>query len=346
MDFFQGEPALNRVSVESLHKENRLLMYRAHYQLNREAFAMVPDQRFLWTGAQQSRVIETLRDAVLHGDGCVILTGDIGTGKTTLVKQVGEMAGLATVFIAVSGPELSGLDFFHVLAAEFQINRRFSRPEEFIADFTRVLSQAFSGYRKVVLIIDEAQRLTRSALRDLAVLAELQLNGRKPLKLILVGQLELNAVLAPDEDGEVLPKIAARCCLEPLAEEDTRNYIVHRLKTAGRSQPLFSGDAVRQIHALSKGYPRLINIICDHALLYGYSANLQLIEGSVIRDCSRDLSVALDLEESPQDPPASPAVASAGSPAAAASVALSVRLWLYLAAAVAAAGALFYYITG
>jgi general secretion pathway protein A len=320
-------------------------MYLAHFRLKKEPFGIAPDPGLLWIGNQHARIFETLREAVFDREGCVILTGDIGTGKTALVKRVVHQEGAAAVFITVSGPELSGLDFYHVLAAEFHMNRRFASREQFIDDFTRVLSHAFGTYRKVILIIDEAQRLTREALNDLIVLSDLQANGKRLLKILLVGQLNFNAEETLERHAGALPSIAAHCCLEPLTEEDTRKYIAHRLKAAGREQPLFSADAIKEIHALSKGYPRLINIICDHALLYGYSANLQLIDSGVIRDCSRDLSVALGLEDTPEDRPSAPAAEDAATtiPSQTASPTLGGwRSWLYLAAAVVTAGAAFY----
>ena len=323
-------------------------MYLDHFRMKKEPFGIAPDPEFLWLGHQQARVFEDLRAGVFDRDGVVILTGDIGTGKTALVKRVGSQDGVAPVYITVSGPEMNGLDVYHVLAAELHMNRRFESREAFIADFMRMLARKYGGYRKVVLIIDEAQRLTREALKDLAVLAGLQSSGKRLLKVLLVGQLDFDDLAAPEINGGALAKIAARCLLEPLAEADTQAYIAHRLKAAGRDQPLFDDDAVQTIHALSKGYPRLINIICDHALLYGYSANLALIGGGVIRECSRDLSVALDLEDTP-DGRSSPSMAAieanAGAAPTAGSSARSWRSWLYLAGAVATAGAALYLIT-
>ncbi len=323
-------------------------MYLDHFKLKKEPFGMAPDPEFLWLGQQHARVFETLQEGVFDRDGCVILTGDIGTGKTVLVKRMLNQDGVAAVFITVSGPKMNGLDFYHVLAAEFHIKRRFASREEFITAFTRVLAQKYSAYRKVILIIDEAQRLTPEALRDLIVLGNRPSNGKKRLKMLLVGQLDFNAAAVLEMNGGGLPNIAARCRLEPMTEADTQAYIAHRLKAAGREQPLFSADAVHEIHALSKGFPRLINIICDHALLYGYSANHALISGGLIRDCSRDLSVALDLEEAPDDRP-SPSTVGSDAHAAAAQTAGSPargwRSWLYLAAAVVTAGVVFYLIT-
>lgn len=323
-------------------------MYLTHFQLKKEPFGIVPDPEFIWLGPHQSHVMEILREGIFNRDGCLVLTGDIGTGKTVLVKRMVAQERVAAVFVTVSGPELTGLDVYHVLADEFRMNRHFETREEFIVNFSRLLSQALGDSQKAIIIIDEAQRLSRETLRDLAVLANLQSNGKRLLKLLLVGQLEFNpdAALGIKKDG--LPGIAVRCRLEPLTEEDTQNYIVHRLNVAGRDQPLFSPDAVREVYVLSNGFPRLINIICDHALLYGYSANLARIDHSVIRDCSRDLSVALDLDDAPGGLALQPTVevtagTAQGSPTDPAL--RGWRSWVYLAAAMVTAVVAFYLIS-
>jgi len=322
-------------------------MYLAHFKLKKEPFGIVPDPEFLWLGQHQSHVLETLREGISDRAGCLVLTGDVGTGKTILVKRLVTQDGLAPVFVTVSGPELTGLDFYHVLANEFHMNGRFESRQAFIAAFTRMLSQAFGDERQAILIVDEAQRLTRAALKDLALLADLPSNGKKLLKILLVAQLEFNAdALAGGKTGE-LPGLAARCRLEPLSEADTLNDIVHRLKVAGREQPLFSPEAVREVHALSKGFPRLINIICDHALLYGYSANLAQIDRGVIQDCSCDLSVALNLDDAADGLPPPPAVEGLGGSAnesAPDPARRGQRSWIYLAAAVLTAAVAFYLI--
>jgi general secretion pathway protein A len=184
-----------------------------------------------------------------------------------------------------------------VLAAEFQMGRRFDSREDFQAALKHFLLQAFSAYRKVLVIIDEAQRLNPEALKEAAGLSNLQMAGRKLLKVFFVGQLEFNQMLQLPENAPVLQSIAAQFYLEPLTADETRSYIEHRLRVAGREAPLFSPEALAEVHRLSRGYPRLINIVCDHALLFGYSADRKRIDLCLVQDCSRKLAVALDLKE-------------------------------------------------
>jgi general secretion pathway protein A len=332
-------------SAGGVRKELPVAMYLDHYQLKKEPFGTVPDPDFVWLGNRHSDVIEALRRGLLDREGCLMLTGDIGTGKTALVKWMARRQDLAVVFLTASGLELSELDFYRLLAAELSMASDFEQPEEFTAELSRVLLQAASAGKQAVLVVDEAHRLTREALKVLAGLAALATNGKRLLKLLLVGTLDLDSVANSAAADGVLPKIAVRCALEPLTETDTHAYVAHRLKAAGREQPLFDPAALQAIYALSKGLPRLINIICDHALLYGYGANQQMIDGGVIRECSRDLSVALDLEEPPKDRPMESALPAA--PAQTLRAPASRRLpgagrsWLYVAAALAGAGVLY-----
>jgi len=322
-------------------------MYLSHFELKQEPFSSSPDPEFLWMSAKHAKAFEALKEGILDRDGCVLLTGDIGTGKTVLINSLVQLDDVAAVFVTANDPGLSRLDFCNILASEFGLNRGFERREDFYASFTDFLLAGFSAYRKVLVIIDEAHRLNPDILHEAVALSNLKTAGRKLLKIFFVGQLELNQVLMRAETRDVSQNITAHYRLEPLTEDETRSYVDHRLKVAGRHMPLFSADAVKEIHALSRGYPRLINIVGDHALVYGYSFNLNAIDGRVVRECSRDLSVALDLDDgSPQDGQVSSTqeTIEAPSPQGTAPPQRSWRPFLYMAAAVALAGLAFYMI--
>ena len=264
-------------------------MYLSHYHLNREPFSISPDPQFLWLSEKHEKAFETLKEGILERDGCVLLAGDIGTGKTILIKRLVKLDDVAAIFVTINDPDLNALDFFNILASEFQMGRRFAGKDEFIASFKHFLLNAFSSFKKVLIIIDEAQRLNYEILQEIVGLSNLQMAGRKLLKVFFVGQLEFNAMLMRAENQDVLQNITAHYYLEPLSELETKRYIWHRLQVAGAQQHMFTPEAVQEIYALSNGYPRLINIICDNALSCGFRFGLNRIDGRVIRQCRRDL---------------------------------------------------------
>ena len=312
-------------------------MYLSHFQLHAEPFSAGPDPDFLWLSDKLAAAFETLKEAVLNRDGCVLLTGDIGTGKTTLIQRLARLGGVAAVFVAIHETGLTRLGFCNSLAAEFGLKRRFERREDFYANFKNVLLGKFSAYKKVLVVIDEAQRLNPEIIGEALELAGLELAGRKPLKVVFVGQPGVSELLKQEEGRGGFKAIAAHCDLKPFTRQETGRYLEHRLKVAGRDAPLFTEDAVKEVHALSKGYPRLINIVCDHALLYGFGSGLNQIDGRVVRECSRDLTVALDLDVVPQtDAPvfSGEETSEASNPPAPVRSGRSWRPFLYIAAAV------------
>ncbi len=272
-------------------------MYLARYHLVNDPFRISPDPRFLWLSEKHRKAFEVLKEGILERDGCVLLTGDIGTGKTTLIKRLVKLDDVAAIFVTIDDPDLDGLDFFNILASEFKMGRWFSDRDEFLAGFRHFLLNAFSSYKKVLIIIDEAQRLNRGILEEAVGLSRLQMAGRRLLKLFFVGQLEFNAMLMKEENRDVLESITAHHYLEPLSLEETARYIAHRLKVGGARRQMFTPEAVREIFNLSKGYPRLINIICSRALRIGHDTGRGRIGEDVLRRCGRDLSVTLDIAD-------------------------------------------------
>jgi type II secretory pathway predicted ATPase ExeA len=324
-------------------------VYLGNYRLDKEPFSSSPDPDFLWLSAKHSAALETLREGVLIREGCVLLTGDIGTGKTILVKRLSQLDNVAAIFLTIhEAAGLTRLDFCNILAVECGLHRRFKRREEFYTAFKHFLSKTFSASKKVLIVIDEAQRLDPEILQEAVKISYLPAGGRALLKVVFVGQLELDQALKKKENRTLLQNITARYCLEPLTKEETRLYVGHRLKTAGGQTKLFTEDALDTVHALSRGYPRLINIVCDHALLYGYGANRKEIDSQIVRDCSQNLAVALDLdlESDPggQAPASAKPIESSGSPPSA-SAGRSWRPIIFLAAAVAVAGMAFFMMT-
>jgi general secretion pathway protein A len=264
-------------------------MYLNFYQLNSKPFQITTDPRFLWLGEKHSEALATLKYGILEDKGFLLLTGDVGTGKTALIKLLVRSIDISAIVATIPDPGLDATDFFNILAEEFKMDRRFASKGDFLIYFKQFLLKAHTSDKKVLLIIDEAQRLHHNLLEQVRLLSNIELENRKLINIFFVGQTEFNRTLLDEQNKAVRQRITVHYHIEPLAEPETQQYIRHRLGVAGCKSEIFTLDAMRRIHVFSAGYPRLINIICDHALLTGYAAGTKAIDVSLIRDCEKEL---------------------------------------------------------
>ncbi|HSO62647.1 MAG TPA: AAA family ATPase [Desulfobacterales bacterium] len=264
-------------------------MYLNFYRLNSKPFQITTDPRFLWLGEKHSEALATLKYGILEDKGFLLLTGDVGTGKTALIKMLVRSIDISAIVATIPDPGLEATDFFNILAEEFKMDRRFASKGDFLIYFKQFLLKAHSSDKKVLLIIDEAQRLHHDLLEQIRLLSNIELENRKLINIFFVGQTEFNSTLLAERNKAVRQRITVHYHIEPLAEPETQQYIRHRLNVAGCKSEIFTIDAMRRIHVFSSGYPRLINIICDHALLTGYSGGTKTIDVNLIRDCEKEL---------------------------------------------------------
>lgn len=271
-------------------------MYETYYNLKAMPFQITTDPRFLWLGEKHSEALATLKYGIMENKGFLLLTGDVGTGKTALINRLIKMIDVAAIVAKIPDPGLSSLDFFNFLAVEFKINKKFESKGAFLIYLKNFLHKAYAAHKKVLLIIDEAQRLNHDLLEQIRLLSNIELQNRKLINIFFVGQPEFNEMLREDRNRAVRQRISVNYHITPLSEAEARQYIEHRLKVAGATQPIFEKDAMREIFSFSGGYPRLINIICDHALLTGYASDLKLINKKVIKECERELQIPVDID--------------------------------------------------
>jgi general secretion pathway protein A len=264
-------------------------MYLAFYQLSHKPFQITTDPKFLWLGDKHSEALATLKYGILEDKGFLLLTGEVGTGKTALIKLLVKTINVSAIVATIPDPGLEAIDFFNFLAEEFKMERRFASKGDFLIEFKQFLLKAYSSQQKVLLIIDEAQRLTPEMLEQVRLLSNIELENRKLINIFFVGQTEFNRTLLDERSKAVRQRITVSHHIEPLTEMETPQYILHRLKVAGARREIFTVDAIRRVHAFSQGYPRLINIICDHALLTGYASGVKSIDVDLIRECEKEL---------------------------------------------------------
>ena len=283
-------------------------MYLSYYKLNKKPFDISPNPEFLWLGEKHQEGLATLKYGILENKGFLMITGDVGTGKTALIRAIEKEIQAKIIVVTIPDPNLSLMDFYNVMAAELNMGRSFENKGGFLIEFKRLILKAASSHQRVLIIIDESQRLTSALLEEIRLLSNIDLGGNVLINTFFVGQLEFKTLIARSENRAVRQRITVSYELAPLTADETPKYIWHRLKVGGASRPIFTPEAIGLIHGYSRGYPRLINIICDHALMSGYSRGVERIDEKIIKECGDELRVAIGsdpLEEKPM-PPAEP----------------------------------------
>jgi general secretion pathway protein A len=265
-------------------------MYTEHFKLNEPPFSLTPDPRFLYMSEQHREGLAHLVYGVQQPGGFVQLTGEIGSGKTTLCRCLVQQLPSNTDIALILNPRLTVLELLATVFDELGI----THPEEhdsvkaFVDALNRHLLQSHAQKRKTVLIIDEAQNFSYDVLEQIRLLTNLETSRDKLLQIILIGQPELRSLLKCKELQQLAQRITARYHLHALSRHDTYAYIQHRLEVAGRRDPLFTDAAMRKIYGLSGGMPRLINIICDRALLGAYSLDKKMVSTAIVRRAGRE----------------------------------------------------------
>jgi general secretion pathway protein A len=278
-------------------------MYLRHYNLKEKPFNISPDSRFLWMSDKHKEGLASLKYGVMENKGFLVLTGDIGTGKTLLINALIRITEVQAIIATIPDPDLEILDFFKLLAEEFDMDKSFSSKGEFLVRFKQFLLNSYASDKTVLLIVDEAQRLNSELLEQIRLLSNIELDNKKLLNIFFVGQREFNQLLLDEKNKAVRQRITVFYQLKPLSEPETAAYIQHRLKQAGATAEIFDPTAIREVYKFSHGTPRLINVICDLALLTGFSNDLKKINAAIIKDCAKELQLPTELAGIPQKPP-------------------------------------------
>lgn len=265
-------------------------MYASYFGLAENPFAITPDPRYLFLSARHNEALAHLLYGVTESGGFIQLTGEVGTGKTTLIRSLLEKLPDTVDAALVINPRVGVHEFLQVICRELHVACNPQQSAQELIDALNVhLLEAHARGRRVVLIIDEAQALSREVLEQVRLLTNLETSRQKLLQIILVGQPELRDVLARQDLRQLAQRITGRYHLEPLSAKDTRAYVGHRLSVAGALAPIFTASGLRSVWRTTQGVPRLVNILCDRALLGAYTRELRQVDGGLVRRAAREV---------------------------------------------------------
>ena len=243
-------------------------MYTEFFGLNEKPFAITPDPRYLYMSARHTDALAHLLYGISESGGFIQLTGEVGTGKTTLIRSVLEQLPAKADIALILSPQLTTIEFLATIVQELRCQPPAERTVKAYIDVLNAhLMQAHAEGRRVVLIVDEAQTLSPELLEQVRLLTNLETSKQKLLQIILIGQPELRELLDQVEMRQIAQRVTGRYHLEPLTKEDTRAYVSHRLRVAGAQSDVFTKSAIQALYKRARGIPRLINVIADRALL-------------------------------------------------------------------------------
>ncbi len=265
-------------------------MYNKYYGFQEKPFEITPDPRFLYLSDFHKEALAHLIYAAKEGKGFTVITGEVGTGKTMVGQTLMSRLDKTIKTVYLFNPNLSPLDFLHYICESLGLRGNRRSKGQYIAQLLQYLMEAQARRERVVLIIDEAQSLTPALLEEIRMLTNLETRNSKLLPVFMLGQPELNDLLDRHEFRQLKQRISLRYHMQPLNREDIKKYIQKRLKVAGAPNlNLFTPKAIRKIFQYSKGTPRLINVICDNALLIGYSTEQRVIREKIVQEVIKSL---------------------------------------------------------
>jgi general secretion pathway protein A len=267
-------------------------MYEKHFQLNTAPFSVSPDPRFLYPTGLVKEALATLAYGVNNRKGFIVLTGDVGTGKTTILNifmQWLRSQNAATAF--VYNPRLRAEEFLDFMLADFHVRCPSTVKSRRLLRLTDWLLERHRAGQPVVLVVDEAQQLSADVLEELRLLTNLETPTEKLLQIVLSGQPELEQLLAHPSLRQLRQRITLRCRTGAFSAEQTKEYVEQRLSIAGAERKdIFSPEAIACIHEVSGGIARIINVLCEQSLIYGYCESKTTIGPETIESVAREFN--------------------------------------------------------
>ncbi len=266
-------------------------MYTSFFGLHEKPFSITPDPRYLFMSERHAEALAHLLYGVKEAGGFIQLTGEVGTGKTTLVRSLLQQLPDTADVALILNPQISRVEFLCAICEELGVPLPEARGsiKALIDALNRFLLENHSRGRRTVLIVDEAQNLRPDVLEQVRLLTNLETTKQKLLQIILIGQPELRELLARNDMRQLAQRITGRYHLEPLSREETEAYIDHRVKVAGGVGRIFADGSRREIYRLARGIPRMINVIADRALLGAFTAEVSQVTPLIVRRAAAEV---------------------------------------------------------
>jgi len=268
-------------------------MYQQFFGLRESPFNVNPDPRYLFLTRQIQEALAGLTYGIQNRKGFILLTGEVGTGKTTLLNRLlGWLRGqrMATAYIFNS--RLGVTDLFDLIIAEFEIPCESRDKSQVILRLNQWLLERYRAGETAVLIVDEAQNLSGEVLEEIRLLTNLETSTEKLLQIVLTGQPELEEKLKAPQVRQLRQRITLRCRTAPLTLEETFGYIAERLRIAGANgEPIFSKEAIETVHTYSCGIPRVVNLLCEHSMINAYVDSLRPVPAHIVEEVAREFQL-------------------------------------------------------
>jgi general secretion pathway protein A len=267
-------------------------MYLTFFGLNEKPFAITPDPRYLYLSERHAEALAHLLYGINEAGGFVQLTGEVGTGKTTIVRSLLAQTPRNAEIALILNPRMTAPEFLLTICEELGIgvpDSALGSLKDLVDILSHYLLRAHAAGKRVVLVVDEAQNLSPDVLEQVRLLTNLETNTQKLLQIILIGQPELRELLGRNELRQLAQRITGRYHLNPLAREESLAYVRHRLRVAGATTDIFSSAALAEVFRLSQGVPRVINVICDRALLGAYSLDRHKVTAPLVRHAAGEV---------------------------------------------------------
>jgi general secretion pathway protein A len=261
-------------------------MYLRFFGLNEKPFAITPDPRYLYLSERHAEALAHLLYGVNESGGFIQLTGEVGTGKTTVVRTLLSRVPHHADVAVILNPRVTPVEFLLTICEELGLgiaDADRDSVKQMVDALNRRLLSAHADGRRIIVIVDEAQNLSTEVLEQVRLLTNLETPTQKLLQIILIGQPELRELLDRTELRQLAQRITGRYHLEPLSREETRGYVRHRLRVAGAAEEIFTPSALAEVHRLASGIPRAINVTCDRALLGAYTQERRKVTAALVR---------------------------------------------------------------